>query len=213
MKRFLIMSAVSLAATVLVLKSFGLPTHRVGGSPNWIGVLLFIYLLGLSAYFFGALSKSPFWIRLLGSVLWPLVAVAGYCLTEYQRYKKMGWGFLWAEDGSDPSWKKKYGWTITLALIGAMALLLVFQQGESIRLLKIDVSILQGELNRFQNELDTVQTETRNLKSREEYDRSWVDARIEDELKRQRAYCQMFPQTKNCKDFLAGFSPDQGHVK
>jgi hypothetical protein len=200
----------AMAETMLVLKWFGHSIHRVGGGPDWILSLTCIYLLGLNIFFFVTMSEAPLWLRLLGSVLWPLVALVSGCLIEYQRYKKMGWGFLWREDGSVPASKKKYdGWKITLvtlALIGAMALLLVFQQGESIRLLTIEVSMLRSQVDRLQNDSNTVKNETRRLAEHQELDQSTIEALLEGELKKSQAYCKMFPQAKNCKDILAMFA-------
>ena len=100
----------------------------------------------------------------------------------------------------------KHAATIGLAAFGVLLLLLVFQQGASISSLRLEVSMLRGQMGRLQSDFSAIRTETKRLTSLEELDRSMINTVYDGELKKSLAYCRMFPQAKNCRELLTMFS-------
>jgi cell division protein FtsB len=90
------------------------------------------------------------------------------------------------------------------ALIGALLLLLLLQQSAQMDALKFQVAMLKREVDYLQENVKTLKAKTDNLSAFQESSARTIGELNDTELRREMAYCRMFPQTNlNCKWLLA----------
>jgi hypothetical protein len=106
----------------------------------------------------------------------------------------------------------KNGIAVSLALIGVLLLVLIFQQGSQVRTLKFQVAMLKDEMDYLQEHYKTLKLKTDNLAAFQESSARIIGDLNDRELRREIASCRMFPQAKNCKELLALYA-DQDTAK
>lgn len=95
---------------------------------------------------------------------------------------------------------KKHGTAVSGAFICVLLLLLVNQQIEATRSLKLEVSVLRGQVDFLQKDLRAVRIELSALNAQTKSNSEYIGRSIGYEAKRAEAVCRSFPQTPGCKE-------------